>query len=854
MTKYSLLLLVIILSVCTHIFAQFKPKDVHSWTENHNIPANLKVGDEITLNFTCKMNDGFHVYSANQPVAKPPIRPLLFLLDKSAKGVEVVGKVVDGAGGKKTEYDDIFRSDVTFYEKTATFSQKIKITAENPVLAAYLDYQICDESMCIPSTYEFVVPLKVGAGGAATPPTQAAPIPTKEAKGDFPPPAPAPVAVVKVLPKDSLASAKTQETALSAEEQTSILNGLHWTINNDPNPATAPKIGDILSILMRVKLEPSIQLRADAATPSFEFAAGQSSGFEEVGEVKIVGKKKTLKGKTFYEDSVTLVQQVKIIAENPVFKGLLNFTASSNNKQVIGQIEVIPAFAWAKGAKEETKVDSTEPAKGQGCDLWFLVLKGLGLGLLAAFTPCFYPMIPLTVSYFTKQSSSRRRGIFNALFYGASIISIFTILALGLSFAFGNTILNEIATNGWVNLFLFILIFAFGLSFLGWFDMSLPSSWSTKLSSKASTTSFTGIFFMALTLVVVSFSCTGVFVAQLMSSASDGGSLWCIIVPMLAFSSTLALPFVLFAVFPSLLQSLPKSGGWLGTFKISLGFLEIALAFSYLSNVDLVWNLHILPRELYLGIWIAIAFALTIYLLGFLKIDNDYQPDSISVPRLLIALMFLSLGFYMIPGMFGRQLKLLDAIAIIPPIAAGEGADNHANSPSNASFSTSDICHFPNKKYDYLNEHTPEGLCAFYDIDQGLEYAKKANKPVLLDFTGHTCKNCRKVEQTIWTDPAIKRMLQEDFVLVSLFTDDAVPLEAEEISPNGAKLRDLGDKWQDYEVRIYNVPAQPYYVMLDYDKSSLFPPFGYQEAPDVATYKQNLEEGLKEFKARHKKN
>ena len=300
---------------------------------------------------------------------------------------------------------------------------------------------------------------------------------------------------------------------------------------------------------------------------------------------------------------------------------------------------------------------------------------------------------------------------------------------------------------------------------------------------------------------------------------------------------------------------MPKSGGWLGTFKATLGFLEIALAFSYLSNVDLVWNLHILPRELYLGIWIAIALALSLYLLGFLKIDNDYQPESISVPRLLLALMFLALGFYMIPGMFGRQLRLLDTIAIIPPIAAGEGAENHSPNSNNTSgsFSTSDICNYPNKKYAYLNEHTPQGLCAFYDIDQGLEYAKKVNKPVLLDFTGHTCKNCRKVEQTIWTDPAVKKMLQEEYVLISLFTDDAVPLEAEEISPDGTKLRDLGDKWQDYENRIYNMSAQPYYILLDHDKSSLFSPFGYQEAPDVATYKKNLETGLAEFKKKHGK-
>ena len=346
------------LSFCISAFAQFKPKDVHKWSENHTIPANLKVGDEITLSFTCKMNDGFHIYAANQPGAKTPIKPLLFLLDKSAKGVEPVGKVIDGAGNKKTEFDDIFRADITFYEKTATFSQKIKITAENPVLAAYLDYQICDEEMCIPSTYEFTIPLKIGAGGnaAPTPPTNVT-TPAKEAKGDFPPPAPMPVA--KVMPKDTLAAAQSKEVAISPEEQNSILNGLRWAVDVQPNPTTAPKVGDILTIVMRGKLEPSIQLLSNTRMPSFELAQGQNSGYEEIGDIKIEGKKKTVKGKTFYEDSVTITQQVKVTADNPVFKGLLNFSAASNNKEVAGQIEVIPAFAWANGAaNRDIKIDS----------------------------------------------------------------------------------------------------------------------------------------------------------------------------------------------------------------------------------------------------------------------------------------------------------------------------------------------------------------------------------------------------------------------------------------------------------------------------------------------------------------
>lgn len=833
MKKYSFLLLAVALSLCTNLFAQgsFKPEDVHKWTESHSIPANLKVGDEITLNFTCKMDDGYHLYSANQPVAKTPIKPLLFILDKTASGVELVGNVIDGPG-KKTEKDDVFLVEVSYYEKTATFSQKIKIIKENPILEATLKYQICNDFTCIPSEYSFKTPLKLVTGKA---------------------PANEPNNV-----KDSLPTGQIKEVPATSEEQNSILNGIKWTTTILPSTTVAPKIGDTLTIIMHALIEPSIQLLANNSTnqlPYFELVENQSKGFEEVGDLKIKGKKKTDKGKIIYTDSVTIIQKLIVKAENPVFKGSLSYFVASNGKVANGKEDIIPAFVWANAPKVETNVPPKvdEKGKDEGCDLWKLILKGLGFGILAAFTPCFYPMIPLTVSYFTKQSSSRRRGIFNALFYGFSIITIFTVLVIGITLIFGVTALNAIATNGWVNIALFILIFAFGLSFLGWFDMSLPESWSTKISSRATTSSLPGIFFMALTLVIVSFSCTGVFVAQLLGGIGGGGNMWCIIIPMLAFSSTLALPFILFAIFPSLLHSIPKSGGWLGTFKVTLGFLEMALAFSYLSNTDLVWHLHILPRELYLGIWIAIAFALGLYLLGFLKIDKDYQPESISVPRLLLALTILTLGFYMIPGMFGRQIKLFDSIAIIPPIAAGEGAENHNKSSSKADFTTADICNYPNKKYTHINEYTHDGICAFYDLDQGLEYAKQKNMPVLLDFTGYACKNCRKVEQTIWTDAVIKKMLQEDYVLVSLFVDDGLKLDKVEVSSNGKELETLGDKLLDYEKRVYNVPAQPYYVLLDHDNTPLLEPFGYAEAPDVATYKKNLETGLTNFKAKHAK-
>lgn len=352
---------------------------------------------------------------------------------------------------------------------------------------------------------------------------------------------------------------------------------------------------------------------------------------------------------------------------------------------------------------------------------------------------------------------------------------------------------------------------------------------------------------MAATLVLVSFSCTGAFVAPLVGEAAKGSSWICIIVPMLAFSSALALPFMILALFPSLLQSMPRSGNWLGTFKVTLGFLEIALAFTYLTNPDQQWDLNILSRPVFIAIWMGLFGTLAYYLFGRLHIKgNDVPTEGVTVPRLLVGILFLALTVFMIPGMFDRRLPILESTGILPPVEKmEEGNAQHTASASN------DICNYPNKKHTHLNKRTPEGLCAFYDLDQGLEYAKKVNKPVLLDFTGHSCKNCRKIEQNVWVDGEVKKMLSEDYVLVSLFTDDEVTIDPVEVTPEGEKLYTLGDKCRDYENRTYGFIAQPYYVLLDHDNTKLIEPWDYQAAPDVASYKAKLQAGLDEFKKRH---
>lgn len=839
------LLLCFFLSFGFSAFAQsFKVKDVIKWTEKHDIPANAKVGDIVTLNFTGTLKEGFHIYASQQP-SKATL-PLEFILDKETKGAELSGKVIDGPG-KKVEHDDVFDADVAFYEKTATFTQKIKITAENPVIVAHLRYQVCDESMCVPDNYELKIPVKTVAATTATDTKPASTATTAT-------PATTPATVKKDTARTIIAP--------EASEDTHILNGVHWTVKVTPEGNQKPKVGDIVTLKFHGLIEPGIKIyevypqkNGSTLMPAFSLSP-ESKNIEEEGDVVLSGKRKQIQNKVaksemvFYEDSVIYTQKLKVTGDNPVLKGNITFHAGEKDKLMTGKQEIEPAFTWAETAVTPAPTE-TPKESSTGCNLWELIILGLIAGIGAVLTPCFYPMIPLTVSYFTKKSGSRSKGIFNAIFYGLSIIVMFTGVTLLLAAIFGPDILHKVATNPWVNLILFAIIFAFGLSFLGLFDLSLPSGVVNAISKRGSTSSLSGIFFMAMTLVLVSFSCTGAFVAPLLTKAAVGGSWICIIVPMLAFSTALALPFTILALFPSLLQSMPRSGGWLGTFKVTLGFLEIALAFMYLSNADLVQHWGLLPRPLFLSIWVAISAALGLYLIGKLHIKNDNIPaEGISVPRVLFGVLFLALAVYMFSALPNRPIRLLDSAALLPPPEIGATENNTGSGSSESKGSSNEICDFPNKKFDYLKEETPPGICAFYDLEQGLEYAKKVNKPVLLDFTGHTCKNCRKIEQTVWTDPAVKKMLTEDYVLVSLFTDDNKDLPSVEISPEGKKIYTVGDKWRDYENRIYGFIAQPYYVLLDHDKSKLVPSWDYQAAPDVATYKKNLDAGLAEFKKR----
>jgi len=469
--------------------------------------------------------------------------------------------------------------------------------------------------------------------------------------------------------------------------------------------------------------------------------------------------------------------------------------------------------------------------------LWTIFFLAFFSGFAALLTPCVFPMIPMTVSFFTKQSKTKAAGIRNAIFYGISIILIYVILGSLVTAIFGADALNALSTNVWFNIIFFLLLVFFATSFLGAFEIMLPNSWANKVDRQADRGGIVGILFMALALAIVSFSCTGPIVGTLLVEAASKGGI-APIVGMLGFSLALALPFMLFAMFPGWLNSLPKSGGWLNTVKVVLGFLELALAFKFLSNADLVLQTHLLEREVFLAIWIAVFGALALYLLGKITLPHDSPSSFISVGRLLFGLLVLSFTIYLIPGLWGAPLKLISGFP--PPLTYSESPNGIISSGS-ASASTT--------VYPDGAKSGPHGIIAFTDYEKGMAYAKSQNKPVLLDFTGHACVNCRKMEDYVWSKPEILSLLKNELVLISLYVDDKRELPASEqyvSKETGKEIKTIGNKWSDFQITHYKANAQPYYIVLDSKENKLNEPVGY--TPDSKEYQSWLTSGIAKFK------
>lgn len=639
---------------------------------------------EYALVSKATIETGWHLYSQNVPEDGPI--PTAFTYDDSEGGFKILGNTSEEKG--KTVDDPVFGMKIKYFEKSATFKQKVEVKENTSTINAFVEFMVCDDARCLPPTE---------------------------------------VELVFNIPKT---------------EKTTVNNG--ESLQNSGSPNAEKNVGN---------------------------------------------------------------------------------EASSGSKA-----ETLAGSSTSKNTK-----------KG----LWTIFFIAFLSGFAALLTPCVFPMIPMTVSFFTKQSKTKALGIRNAIIYGLSIIVIYVLLGTAVTGVFGADALNALATNVWFNIIFFLILIVFAVSFLGAFEIMLPNSWANKVDSQANRGGLIGIFFMALALAIVSFSCTGPIVGTLLVEASSKGGI-APIIGMLGFSLAIALPFALFAAFPGWLNSLPKSGGWLNTVKVVLGFLELALAFKFLSQADLVLQTHLLEREVFLAIWIAIFGTLALYLFGKIKLPHDSPLTHISVGRLSLGLVVLSFTIYMIPGLWGAPLNLISAFP--PP-------QNYSESPYGVGFSkVSTSSASSNGNHDNLPEGAhllaPHDIVAFNDYDKGLAYAKEVGKPVMIDFTGWACVNCRKMEQNVWPNPKVLDILKNKVVLISLYVDDKRPLEASEVVESklkpGKQLKYIGQKWSELQTLKYKANSQPFYVLMDHNEENLIDPVSF--TPDADVYYEWLQKGISNFK------
>jgi thiol:disulfide interchange protein len=503
--------------------------------------------------------------------------------------------------------------------------------------------------------------------------------------------------------------------------------------------------------------------------------------------------------------------------------------------------------------KDSTSVDTAAPSadhlkKPESAEgdktLWETFIAGLAGGFLAFLMPCIFPMVPLTISYFTKRAGSRQKGIGQALIYGLSIIVIYVAFGLLVTLIFGSSGLNAFSSSGIFNFFFFILLVVFAISFFGAFEITLPSSFVNKIDNKADNSKgLGGIFFMAASLALVSFSCTGPIIGTLLVQASSKGALLAPATGMFGFALALALPFTLSAVFPGFLSSMPKSGGWLNSVKVCLGFLELALALKFLSAADLVWHWEWFDREVFLSLWIVIFVLMGFYLLGKLKFSHDSDLPYVSVPRLFLAILSFSFVVYMVPGLWGAPVSVLSGLA--PPMNT---QDFILNANTGGTHSTGSEG-FPDQvKYSGVL-HAPVGFQPFFDLDEGLAYAKKVNKPVLIDFTGHACVNCRKMEDNVWVKPEVGNLIRDKYVLIQLYVDErGIKMPAEKVHYSEIlrrKTDDLGYWNGDFQASRYGSNSQPFYVLAGHDLVPLVKPQG--AVFDAKEYAEYLQSGLDAF-------
>ena len=633
---------------------------------------------------------------------------------------------------------------------------------------------------------------------------------------------------------------------------------------------------DVAEIVFTAKIDPGWHIYStdlgDGGPISASFNIDKITGAHVDGKLLPVGNEQAVYDKLFgmdvryFEKEAKFVQRIRLEGGTYRIEGYLEYAAcndqnclppSEESFMFTGTADIAAAEGEAtedeaedeekeesSAENEETTessvADSQSPTIGDQSSWWqpviselrafgesagtvdrswlYIFFTGFIGGLLALFTPCVWPIIPMTVSFFLKRSKDKKKGIADAMTYGLAIVVIYVALGLLVTLLFGASALNALSTNAIFNIFFFLMLVVFAISFFGAFEITLPSSWSNAVDSKAEkTTGLFSIFLMAFTLALVSFSCTGPIIGFLLVEVSTSGSIVAPVIGMLGFAIALALPFTLFALFPAWLKQMPKSGGWMNVIKVSLGFIELAFALKFLSVADLAYGWRILDRETFLALWIVLFALLGVYLLGKIKFPHDDDDTHVSVPRFFLALASLAFAVYMVPGLWGAPLKAVSAFA--PPLYTQD-----------------------------FNLYKNEVRAQFDDYDLGMEYAKRVGKPVMLDFTGYGCVNCRKMELAVWTDPTVGGLMNDDYVLITLYVDNKTKLsEPIKVVENGKErtLRTLGDKWSYLQRVKFGANAQPFYVLIDNEGKPLNKSYAYDE--DVAKYVDFLQTGLRNY-------
>ncbi len=652
---------------------------------------------EAEVVFTATIDKGWHVYSTDLGDGGPIAAT--FNVDNKS-GVELVGKLKP-VGKEVSTFDKLFEMKVRYFENTAKFVQKVKLTGGAYAIEGYLEYGACDDESCLPPTQ---VPFKFSG----------------------------------VAKAGNAAAAKAEQPKAEQPEQKEVD-------------------------------------KADKKEEATPVASKDSSAMMELVPATTT-------------EAATDIQPA--VASSELWKPVIS------DLQALGEEHSQKDMSWI-----------------------YIFITGFLGGLLALFTPCVWPIIPMTVSFFLKRSKDKTKGIRDAWTYGASIVVIYVALGLAITLIFGASALNALSTNAIFNILFFLMLVIFAASFFGAFEIRLPSKWGNAVDSKAeSTTGLLSIFLMAFTLSLVSFSCTGPIIGFLLVQVSTTGSVVAPAIGMLGFAIALALPFTLFALFPSWLKSMPKSGGWMNVIKVTLGFLELAFALKFLSVADLAYGWRLLDRETFLALWIVIFALLGFYLLGKIKFPHDDDDNKVGVTRFFMALISLAFAVYMVPGLWGAPLKAVSAFA--PPMQTQD-----------------------------FNLYKNEVHAKFDDYDLGMEYARLNGKPVMLDFTGYGCVNCRKMEAAVWTDPKVSDLINNDYVLITLYVDNKTPLtEPVKIIENGTErtLRTVGDKWSYLQRVKFGANAQPFYVLLDNQGKPLNKSYAYNE--DIPKYIEFLQTGLENYK------